>query len=161
MFIKITEGRRESNSGHYMKSSQTLIVTSRLRIALREFTITYARSGGPGGQNVNKVSTKATLRWPVRNSASLPEEVRSRFLAKYGGKITSQGDLLIVSQRFRDAPRNLADCLEKLRRMLLAVAKPPKSRRPTKPTLGSVERRLAQKRCQATLKRRRRVDEAD
>src|SRR3972149_2692782 len=134
-----------------------LIVTPQIRIPRREFKITFARSGGPGGQNVNKLNTKATLRWSVRASASLPEAVRGRFLAKYGGKLTSGGDLPITSQRFRDAPRNLADCLEKLRRMLLSVAKPPKQRRPTKPTRASAERRLEQKRQRSSKKHHRRI----
>jgi ribosome-associated protein len=134
-----------------------LIVTDQIRIPRREFTFTYSRSSGPGGQNVNKLSTKATLRWPIRASGSLPEAVRNRFLAKYGGKITAGGDLLITSQRTRDAGRNTADCLEKLGRMLESVAKPPKTRRPTKPTRSSVERRLKKKRQTSGRKRNRGV----
>ena len=122
---------------------------------MREFTFTFARSGGPGGQNVNKLNTKATLRWPMKASASLPDGVRSRFLAKFGGKLTTEGDLLITSQRFRDAGRNVADCLEKLRLMLLAVAEAPKSRRPTRPTKASIHRRLDDKRRQADQKKLR------
>ncbi|MGW8256135.1 MAG: alternative ribosome rescue aminoacyl-tRNA hydrolase ArfB [Thermoguttaceae bacterium] len=136
-----------------------LIVTPEIRVSKREFTFTYARSSGPGGQNVNKLNTKATLRWPVQTSASLPAAVRRRFLAKYGNKITGQGDLLITSQRFRDAGRNAADCLEKLRRMLLTVAKPPKTRRPTKPTRAATKRRLDEKRRHSDRKRQRRVPE--
>jgi ribosome-associated protein len=138
-----------------MKSSLTLTVTPRLQIPLREFTFTYARSSGPGGQNVNKLNTKATLRWPVWRGGSLPQAVYDRFLAKFGGKMTAGGDLLITSQRFRDAGQNTADCLEKLRRMLLAVANPPKTRRPTKPTKASVRRRLDLKRRQAARKKSR------
>jgi ribosome-associated protein len=140
-----------------MKSAQILSVTSGLKIPLREFSITFSRSSGPGGQNVNKLSTKATLRWPVRFSPSLSAGIRSRFLAKYNRKITGGGDLLITSQRSRDAGRNLDDCLEKLRRMLFSVAKPPKIRRPTKPTRAAVERRLEQKRRRAARKSRRRL----
>jgi ribosome-associated protein len=144
-----------------MKSSLMLTITSRFGIPLREFTFTYARSGGPGGQNVNKVNTKATLRWPMRISDSLPEAVRGRFLAKYGGKLTTEGDLLITSQRFRDAGRNTDDCLEKLRHMLMSVAEPPKSRRPTKPTKASINRRLEQKRRQSGRKSQRRTSDGE
>jgi ribosome-associated protein len=140
-----------------MKNSLMLTINPGLQIPMREFSITFARSGGPGGQNVNKLNTKATLRWPVRGNKSLPEAVHGRFLSKYGGKLTVAGDLLITSQRFRDAGRNLADCLEKLRRMLISVAVPPKSRRPTKPTKTSVQRRLEQKRRQSVRKHSRRM----
>ncbi|MFH1919231.1 MAG: alternative ribosome rescue aminoacyl-tRNA hydrolase ArfB [Planctomycetota bacterium] len=133
-----------------------LVINPRLKIPLREFRFSFARSSGPGGQNVNKVSTKATLRWPVRKSRSLPEPVRERFLAKYGRRVTAEGDLLITSQRFRDAGRNVADCLEKLRRMIAEAASPPKARKPTKPTRASVRRRLDQKRKQARKKQLRR-----
>jgi len=144
-----------------MKTALMLIVTPGIKIPMREFTFTFARSGGPGGQNVNKVNTKATLRWPVRTDKSLPEAVHGRFLAKYAGKLTTDGDLLITSQRFRDAGRNVADCLEKLRRMLSRVAEAPKMRRPTKPTKGSVRRRLEHKRHQSSRKHRRRMVDDD
>jgi ribosome-associated protein len=132
-----------------------LIVAPHIRIPLREFEFTFARSGGPGGQNVNKVSSKATLRWAVGQSPSLPEDVRRRLLRKYGRRVTARGDLLLSSQRFRDAGRNVADCLEKLRRMIGEVAAPPTPRRPTRPTRGSVERRLRRKAERSQAKRRR------
>jgi len=143
-----------------MKSPLMLIVTPKLQIPMREFTFTFVRSSGPGGQNVNKLSTKAVLRWPMRTSKSLPDAVRSRFLAKFGNKLTTDGDLLITSQRFRDAGRNTADCLQKLRRMLFSVAEPPKPRRPTRPTKASIRRRLDQKRHQSGRKRQRRMSDA-
>jgi ribosome-associated protein len=136
-----------------------LVVNSWLKIPLREFEFTFARSSGPGGQNVNKVNTKATLRWPVAASPSLPDDVRDRLMARYRRRITSSGDLLITSQRFRDAGRNVADCIEKLRALLAEVASPPRKRKPTKPTRGSVRRRLEQKRKQSQKKQLRRGTE--
>jgi len=133
-----------------------LVINPRLKIPLREFRFSFARSSGPGGQNVNKVSTKATLRWPVLKSRSLPEPVRERFLAKYHRRITAQGDLLVTSQRFRDAGRNVADCLQRLREMIAEVASPPKARKPTKPSQGSVGRRLEEKRKHSLKKQLRR-----
>lgn len=122
-----------------------LVINPRLKIPLREFEFTFARSSGPGGQNVNKVNTKATLRWAVASSPSLPEDVRQRLMVTRRRRITSGGELLVTSQRFRDAGRNVADCLEKLRAMLAEAAEPPKRRKPTKPTRASVRRRLEQK----------------
>ena len=138
-----------------------LVVNSRLKIPLREFRFTFARSSGPGGQNVNKLNTKALLRWPVVHSPSLPEAVRQRLLARYARRITAEGDLLVSSQRFRDAGRNVADCLEKLRAMLAEAAVAPKRRKPTRRTRASVERRLEGKRQQAEKKQRRRPPAGD
>jgi ribosome-associated protein len=90
-------------------------------------------------------------------SSSLPEAVRRRLLAKVGRRVTSEGDLLISSQRFRDAGRNVADCLEKLRAMLAEAAVVPTRRRPTKPSRASVRRRLDDKRQQARKKQQRRT----
>jgi ribosome-associated protein len=132
-----------------------LIITPNLQIPLREFVFTFARSSGPGGQNVNKVNSKALLRWPVASSPSLPEAVRQRLLTKHLRQITLDGDLLVTSQRFRDAGRNTADCLEKLRAMLLDAATPIRPRRPTRPTRGSVRRRIEDKKRVSQKKRQR------
>jgi ribosome-associated protein len=133
-----------------------LMVNSRLRIPLDEFEFSYARSSGPGGQNVNKVNSKALLRWPVRTSPSLPEAVRQRFLSRYGNRVTTEGDLLISSQRFRDQSRNVEDCLEKLREMLVEAAVAPVRRKRTRPTRGSIQRRLDSKRRKSEKKQGRR-----
>ena len=133
-----------------------LVVTPEIRIPLREFRFTFVRSSGPGGQNVNKVASKAQLRWPVLASPSLPEPVRQRLLAKHGQRLTVDGDLLVTSQRFRDAGRNVADCLEKLRAMLAEAARPPRPRRPTRPSKGSIRRRLEHKRRLSDKKQQRR-----
>ena len=133
-----------------------LIVNSRIRIPISEFTFSYMRSSGPGGQNVNKVSTKVRLRWSVLESPSLPNTVKERFRTKYARRMTTQGEILITSQRTRDRSRNIDDCLEKLREMLAEAAVVPKRRKKTKPSKASREKRLQQKREQAAKKQRRR-----
>ncbi len=132
-----------------------LVVNSRLRIPLRELRFTFTRSSGAGGQNVNKVNTKAVLRWDLGSSPDLPESVRARFLDRFGRRVTREGVLVLTSQRFRDRGRNIADCLEKLRAMLAEVATAPRRRTPTKPTRSSVQRRLDGKRATPRRKRLR------
>ncbi|MBI3462775.1 MAG: aminoacyl-tRNA hydrolase [Planctomycetes bacterium] len=138
-----------------------LVVNSRLRIPREEFELSFARSSGPGGQNVNKVNTKATLRWPVRNSPSLPGPVKARFLDRYASRLTTEGELVISSQRFRSQAKNVDDCLEKLSAMLAAVATPPVKRKPTRPSAASKERRLREKRSRSQKKQQRTVGERE
>ena len=136
-----------------------LEITPHLAIPDDELEMTFSRSSGPGGQNVNKVSSKATLRWNVRQSSSLPQDVRERFLKKYGQRLTKDGDLLIYSQEFRDQPKNIEACRAKLRAMIQGVLRPPKKRRPTKPTKGSKIRRLKEKKARSQVKEGRRFRE--
>lgn len=133
-----------------------LVVTSRLVVPAAELRFSFARSGGPGGQNVNKVSSKAVLRWNVTSSAAIPDSIRSRFLAQYQNRINEKGDLVVTSERYRDQPRNVADCLAKLRDMLRTAATPPRRRIPTKTPQAVKESRLRTKRETAERKSRRR-----
>jgi ribosome-associated protein len=133
-----------------------LIVDERIAIPIAELRFTYARSSGPGGQNVNKVSTKVVLHWNVEGSPSVPEDVRARFVAKFERRLTKDGDVVVQSQRFRDRDRNVADCLAKLRDLLLAVSEAPKKRRRTRPARAARERRLTEKRERGEKKRERR-----
>lgn len=133
-----------------------LVVNERIQIPLREFRFTFSRSPGPGGQNVNKVSSKATLHWAVTTTGSLPEPVRERFLLLFAPRINQEGDLFLSSSRFRDAGRNVADCLEKLRAMVAEAATIRPPRRKTKPTGASKRRRLEQKRRRSDTKQSRR-----
>ena len=97
----------------------------------------------------------------MRRSPSLPEDVRQRFLARFGSRLTTEGELLITSQRYRDQPRNTADCLAKLQAMLAAVATPPTPRRKTRPTRASGERRMKAKRVTGEKKQNRRIPRAE
>jgi ribosome-associated protein len=122
----------------------------------RELAFSFARSSGPGGQNVNKTETKATLRWDVTRSPSLPEDVRARFVRAFATRITNEGELVLSSQRHRDRARNIDDCLAKLAAMLRSVETPRRKRRPTRPGRGAVERRLSEKKRRGGAKRERR-----
>lgn len=122
-----------------------LTVNDQIQIPLSEFSFTFARSGGPGGQNVNKVNSKAIMRWAVTTTESLPYGVKNRFLAKYASRLTAEGELVITSQRYRDQPGNMDDCLAKVAEMVASVAAPPVIRRETKPTLTSRIKRVDSK----------------
>jgi ribosome-associated protein len=124
---------------------EMLTVNSRIQIPLAELEFSFARSSGPGGQNVNKVNSKAQLRWTVGKTCALSDEVRTRLLSQLAGKLTVEGDLLIVSQRYRDQGRNVEDCLEKLRELVARAAVRPVKRRPTKPSRAAKQRRLESK----------------
>lgn len=136
-------------------------VNDRIAIPHDEFQFEFSRSGGPGGQNVNKVNSKATLRWKPGESPSLPPAVRDRLLRAIGSRLTEDGEWLITSQKTRDQGRNVEDCLEKLRVAVLAAASPPKVRRPTRPTLGSQLRRVEAKTRHSTAKKLRRRPEPE
>jgi ribosome-associated protein len=131
-------------------------VSSRITIPESELRFSFARSSGPGGQNVNKVSSKATMHWDAVQSPSVPDDVKQRFLARFKSKLTTQGEIVITSQESRDQPKNIQLCLDKLRAMLLEVLVPPKKRRPTKPTKGSKVRRLDAKKNKSQTKQNRR-----
>jgi ribosome-associated protein len=133
-----------------------LHVPPNLQIPLDELHFSYVRSSGPGGQNVNKVNTKAVLRWVVRDTTSIPDGVRHRFVERYSSRLTGDGELILSSQRFRDQGQNQRDCLDKLREMLSAVALPPKRRKKTKPTKSSIRRRVEGKRVHSQKKQSRR-----
>jgi ribosome-associated protein len=131
-----------------------LFVNGEIQIPDEELEFTYVRSGGPGGQAVNKVSSKAQLRWNFAQSG-LPYGVRERFLTRYGGRLTVSGELILASDRHRDRLQNRQDCLDKLRELLLSVALPPKPRKKTKPGRGARERAKASKQRQGAKKRSR------
>ncbi len=137
-----------------------LVINERIQVPDDEFTWRFSRAGGPGGQNVNKVASKAMLFWDLADSDALPADVKDRLRDQQRGRITMDGVLLLSSQRFRDQDRNRQDCLEKLRAMVLQAAHPPRKRRPTRPTRGSREARLQAKKHRAALKtaRSKRLD---
>lgn len=134
---------------------EDLYVSRRLTIPASQLQASYARSGGPGGQNVNKVNTKVTLRWQIRDNPLIPDAWRQRLIARYGGRINNEGEMVLHSERYRVQHRNLEDCRQKLRDLLLDCQTPPRKRLATRPTKGSKSRRLDAKRRQGEKKRSR------
>lgn len=132
-----------------------LVITDRLVLDGEELRFSFARSSGPGGQNVNKVNTKAVLRWRPEAS-DLPRDVVRRLLERCRGRVNEAGELVISSDRHREQRRNVTECLDRLRAIVIAAATPPKRRRPTKPTRASKEARLRAKRNRSRTKANRR-----
>ena len=124
-----------------------------------ELSWTFARSGGPGGQNVNKVSSKAVLRWEVARNQTVPPASIARLLTRHPSKTTLDGGFLITSTETRDQSRNKEDCLEKLADMIRLSLIVPKPRKKTKPSFGSKLRRLDAKKRKSTRIAGRQVSE--
>ncbi|MDR2754219.1 MAG: aminoacyl-tRNA hydrolase [Planctomycetaceae bacterium] len=132
---------------------QFLTVNRDIQIPADGLRFFYVRSSGPGGQNVNKVSSKAVLRW--NPETSLSESVVLRFQKLFPRCWTNDGEIIITSQRTRNALKNKTDCLEKLCKMLQQAAKEPKFRIPTRPTKSSIQKRLQDKAMNAQKKQER------
>ncbi len=120
-----------------------------------EIALRFVRSSGPGGQNVNKVATTVQLRFDVKGSPSLPDDVRRRLLRLAGRRVTADGVLIIEAGRFRTQERNREDAIERLAALIRAAAVRPKPRKRTKPTASSRERRIAGKKRRSETKRMR------
>ena len=134
----------------------TIQITSRIAIDQDEIQESFVRSSGPGGQNVNKVETAVQLRFDVRHSPSLPDDVKSRLEHLAGHRLTQDGVVIITAQQFRTQERNRKDAVERLIELIRRATVREKPRRPTKPTLGSKRRRLEAKGQRSVTKRLRR-----
>jgi len=131
-------------------------ITDRIIINEREIKEDFVRASGPGGQNVNKVATAVHLRFDVRNSPSLPDDVRGRLVRLAGRRITEEGILIIKAGRFRTQDKNRQDAVNRLVELIRRASVIPKARRQTKPTLSSRKRRMEEKRRRGDIKRIRR-----
>ena len=129
--------------------------TPHIAIDEAELEETFIRASGPGGQNVNKLSTAVQLRFDVRRSGALPDAVAVRLMRLAGRRLTADGVLVITAQRFRTQERNRADARERLAELVAEAAVPPTPRRATRPTLASKKRRLESKAKRGATKRLR------
>ena len=132
-------------------------ITRTIAIDEGEIQVEFVRASGPGGQNVNKVATAAHLRFDVRNSPSLPDDVRERLVRLAGKRMTKDGVLILKAQRFRTQERNQQDAIDRLVGLIREAAEKPRVRRKTRPTLASKRRRLEAKSRRSEKKRMRRA----
>jgi ribosome-associated protein len=133
-----------------------LVVTPRLTIPAGELSVAFSRSGGAGGQNVNKVSSKVDLRWNVETSAVLSLDERAWLLQKLRSRLTGDGTLIVTSTLTRDQLKNRDDAESKLVLIVRTALERPKPRRPTKVSRGAKRRRVADKRHHSEIKKNRR-----
>jgi ribosome-associated protein len=131
-------------------------ITPTIAIDEREIQLDFTRASGPGGQKVNKVATAVQLRFDVRNSLSLPDEVRQRLSRLAGKRMTDNDVLIIEARRFRTQEQNRQDAVDRLVELIRQAARKPKTRRKTRPSAASKKRRLAAKRRRSETKRLRR-----
>ena len=130
-------------------------ITKTIALQDDEIDLLFIRSSGPGGQNVNKVSTAVQLRFDVGNSPSLPGDVRTRLIRLAGRRITQEGVLIIEARQFRTQERNREDAIERLKELIREAAKKPKPRKKTKPTAAAKERRIESKKKRGAVKKAR------
>ncbi len=134
-----------------------VVITPSLVIPEGELLWQFARSGGPGGQNVNKVNSKAVLRWTLAQNTSIPIAAMQRLRILAANRINSEGELILSCDEYRDQPKNIARCESKLRSLILQSLHTPRVRKETKPTYSSTRRRLENKRRTSEKKAGRRI----
>ena len=135
--------------------AKDLFINQNLIIPRSEIGLTFSRSSGSGGQNVNKVNSKVTLRWDFKNSSVIPDHIKKKFFAQNANNITNTGEFLISSSESRDQPINIQSCYDKLKRAVLNALKVRLKRIKTKPSKASKEKRLNSKKLKSFKKANR------
>ncbi len=149
--------KRGAAAGSLSRAMEDLHVSANWTVPASVLRVQFVRGGGPGGQNVNKLNTKAELRVRVADLAFPRPDVEARFRDRFGSRITNDGEILLTSQTGRSQAQNLEDCLARLAEFLRSVLVAPKVRRPTRPTRGSKERRIEAKKHQSERRRQREI----
>jgi ribosome-associated protein len=127
------------------------------KIPYHEFTFEFARSGGPGGQHVNKTNSAAILRWNIDCTQAFSDEQRLRLLMKLASRLTVEGELIVRSEEHRDQDKNKKRCLEKLNDIIDKALFIPKKRKPTKPSRSQKEKRIKTKKIRSQVKKQRSI----
>lgn len=130
----------------------------RIKIPFSEFSFSFARSSGAGGQHINKVNSKVIMNWKIFETTSCPPAVIQRFRDKYSQFILDNGEVQIMSQKSRSQKSNIEDCIDKLHAMINDVRLPPKIRKATKPKKSAVMKRLQTKKIDSEKKKLRKKD---
>ena len=136
-----------------------ITVTPHLTIPAGELAIAFARSGGPGGQNVNKVSSKVELRWNIRDTRAVSATDYELLMTNLGGKLTTDGELIVTSTKTRDQAKNREDAFDKLTLIVRSALHRPKPRKATKPSRAAKRRRVESKRHRSVIKKNRKGED--
>ncbi len=131
-------------------------ISSTVKIDENELQFDFVRASGPGGQNVNKVSTAVQLRWDISATPSLPPDIKARLLKLAGSRATAEGVIIIEARRYRTQEQNRFDAIQRLTALVQQALEPPKVRQPTRPTITAKAARVSSKKRRGEIKRTRR-----